>query len=96
MLTKLQKKDAPLQKEDIGRIQDGLEMSLEIKCGTNGVMYLNLVTFTKREAKGRVTSNPIELSVETYRHMYQKGKNAIKKDTALKKAEVRRPARPTR
>ena len=44
--------------------------------------------FTKGKAKGLVIS--IELSFETHRQIYQKGKNATKVNIVLKKAEVLR------
>ena len=63
----------------------------------NHAFYVNLLGFTKGKAKGRVISNSIELSFETYRQIYQKGKNANKMNIVLKKAEVLRPKkRPTR
>ena len=52
---------------------------------------MNLLEFTKGKAKCRVISNSIELSSETYRQIYQKGKNATKMNIVLKKAEVLRP-----
>ena len=57
----------------------------------NHALYVNLLVFTKGKAKGRVISNSIELSFETYRQIYQKGKNATKMNIVLKKAEVLRP-----
>ena len=36
-------------------------------------------------------SNPIDISFETYRHIYQNGKNATKTNIVLKNAEVLRP-----
>ena len=38
----------------------------------------------------RVISNSIELSFETYRHSFQKGQRATKKNMVFKKAEVLR------
>ena len=52
---------------------------------------MNLLEFTRGKAKGRVISNSIELSFETYRQIYQKGKNATKMNIVLKKADVLRP-----
>ena len=49
---------------------------------------MNLLGITKGKAKGRVISNSIELSFETYRQIYQ---NAAKMNIVLKKAEVLRP-----
>ena len=57
----------------------------------NHALYVNLLVFRKGKAKGRVISNSIELSFETYRQIYQKGKNATKMNVVLKKAEVLRP-----
>ena len=57
----------------------------------NHALYVNLLVFTKGKANGRVISNSIELSFETYRQIYQKGKNATKMNIVLKKAEVLRP-----
>ena len=48
---------------------------------------------TRDKAKGRVISNSIELSFETYRQISQKGKNATKLNIVLKKAEVLRPTK---
>ena len=81
ILTTLQRKDAALKKEDISFIQDEI------------ALYVNLLGFTKGKAKGRVISNSIELSFETYRQIYQKGKNATKMNIVLKKAEVLRPTK---
>ena len=53
--------------------------------------YVNLLGFAKGKAKGRVVSNSIECSFETYRQIYQKGKHATKVNIVLKKAEVLRP-----
>ena len=91
ILTTLQRKDAALKKEDISFIQDELKMPLEIKSVANHALYVNLLGFTKGKAKGRVISNSIELSFETDRQIYQKGKNATKMNIVLKKAEVLRP-----
>ena len=87
------------KRKDISCIQDELKMLLEIKKSVaNHALYVNLLGFTKGKAKGRVISNSIELSFETYRQTYQKGKNANKMNIVLKKAEVFRPKkkRPTR
>ena len=53
-------------------------------------LYVNLLEFTKIKAEGRFISNSIELSFETYRRVYQKGKNATKMNIVLK-VEVLRP-----
>ena len=46
---------------------------------------------TRGRAKGRVVSNSIELSFQTYTQIYQKGKNVTKMNIVLKKADVVRP-----
>ena len=46
---------------------------------------------TRGKAKGRVVSNSIELSFQTYTQIYQKGKNVTKMNIVLKKADVVRP-----
>ena len=74
------------RKEDISCIQDELKMPLEINAVANHASYVNLLGFTKGKAKDRVISNSIELSFETYRQIYQKGKNATKMNIVLKKA----------
>ena len=75
ILTTLQRKDAALKKEDISFIQDELKMPLEIKKSVaNHALYVNLLGFTKGKAKGRVISNSIELSFETYRQIYQRAR----------------------
>ena len=69
-------------------------MPLEIKRNVaNHAFFVNLLKFTKGKAKGRVISNSIELSFETYKHIHQKGKNATKMKIVLKKADVQRPTR---
>ena len=52
---------------------------------------MNILVFTKGKAKGRVISNSIEISFETYRQIYQKGENVTKMNIVLKKADVLRP-----
>ena len=59
----------------------------------NHTFFVNLLGLTKGKAKGRVISNPIELSFETYMHIYQKDKNETKMNIVLKKADVLRPQR---
>ena len=81
ILTTLQKKDAPLKKEDTARIQDELKMPQEFKSVANHALYANLLGFTSGKAKGRVIPYSIELSF--------KGKNAT--TIVLQKAQVLRP-----
>ena len=57
----------------------------------NHASYVNLVRFTKGKDKGRVISNSIELSSETKRQMYQKGKERYQDVHRAKKADVLRP-----
>ena len=71
-------------------VQDELKMLLELRNVASHGLYVNLLEFTKIKAEGRVISNSIELSFETYRRVYQKGKNATKMNIVLK-AEVLRP-----
>ena len=66
-------------------------MPVEIKSVANHALYVHLPRFTKGEAKGRVISNSIELSFETYRHIYLTGKSASKMNIVLTKADVPRP-----
>ena len=86
ILTNLEKKDAVCRKEDISCNEGELKMSV-----ANHALYVNLLWFTRGKAKGRVISNSIELSFDTYRQIYQKGKNATKMNIVLKKADVLRP-----
>ena len=77
ILTTLERKDAALQKRNTSLAsRTSWKMSLEIK---SIAFHVNLSGFTKGKAKGRVISNSIELSFETYRQIYRKGKNATKK-----------------
>ena len=79
------------KKEDTSYIQDELKMLLEMKSVANHALYVNLLEFTRGTAQGRVVSNSIELSFQTYRQIYQKGKNVTKMNIVLKKADVLRP-----
>lgn len=91
ILNDIQKKDSPISKEDISKNQDKLKMTAEIKKAANHALYVNLLGFTKGKARSRVISNSIGLSFESYRHIYQKGKNATKMNIVMMKAEVLRP-----
>ena len=66
-------------------------MPLEIKSVANRAFFVNLLEFMKGKVKGRVISNSIELSFETYRQIYQKRKNATKMNIVCSG-----PERPTR
>ena len=61
-----------MKKEDIPRTQDELKMPLEINSVGKHALCVNLLGFTEGKAKGRVISSPIELSIEKYRHIYQR------------------------
>ena len=93
ILTSIQKKDSPYNKEDIVKAQDELQMPPDIKKAANHALYINLLGFTKGKAKSRVTSNSIDLSFESYRYIYHKGKNATKMNIVLMKADVLRPTK---
>ena len=93
ILKDIQKQDKPINKEEIDCVQDDLRMTAEIKKAANHALYVNLLGFTKGKAKSRVISNSVDLAFESYRHIYQKGKNATKMNIALMKAEVLRPAK---
>ena len=83
------KEGCSFKKEDIFGSQD--ELKSFWKNVANHFLYVNLVVFKKGKAQGRVISNSIELPFETYMQIYQKGKNATKMNTVLKKADVLRP-----
>ena len=93
ILTSIQKKDSPYSKEDIVKAQDELQMPPDIKKAANNALYINLLGFTEGKAKSRVTSNSIDLSFESYRYIYHKGKNATKMNIVLMKADVLRPTK---
>ena len=56
-----------------------------------GLKRESLGVHERHRKKDRVISNSIELSFETFRKIYQKGKNATKMNIVLKKADVLRP-----
>jgi len=93
ILNTIQKKDNTLSKEDVSKLQDELKMTPEIKKLANHSLYINLLGYTKGKAKSRVISNSVDLSFESYRHIYQKGKNATKMNIVIMKADVLRPTR---
>ena len=74
-------------------LQNELTMKDDVKKAANHALCLNMLAFTKGKARSKVISNSVELSFETHRYIYHKGKNAAKMNIALKKAEVLRPGR---
>ena len=62
-MTVLQKKDAPLKKEDIALIRDELRMPLEIKSVTTHALHVNLMGCTQGKVIGGVISNSIVLKM---------------------------------
>ena len=52
MLNALQKEDAPLEKENLSRIQDESTMLPEIKNGSSHAVYANLLGCMKRQGQG--------------------------------------------
>ena len=92
ILTTLQRKDAALKKEDISFIQDEFEdASGDKKRGQSRLICESLGVHERQSNRSSYFQIRIELSFETYRQIYQKGKNATKIDIVLKKAEVLRP-----
>ena len=49
ILTTLQKKDAPLKKEDIARIQDELKVLLKSNSVASHALHVHLLEFTKSD-----------------------------------------------
>jgi hypothetical protein len=64
-----------------------------VKKSENHALYINLIGYTSGKAKSRVTANSIDMAFESYRYIYQKGKNATKMNIVIMKAEALRPAR---
>jgi hypothetical protein len=93
ILKRLQKADSTLSREKIDNIQDELRMTHSVKKSANHALYINLIGYTSGKAKSRVTANSIDMAFESYRYIYQKGKNATKMNIVIMKAEVLRPAR---
>ena len=51
ILNDIQKKNAPLSRDEISRSQDKLKMTDDIKKAANHALYVNLLGFTKGKAK---------------------------------------------
>ena len=92
ILHELQKKDMVMNKEEVEKIQDELNMTQEDKKSANRSLYINLIGYTKGKARSRVISNAVDMSFETYRFIYHKGKNATTMNIVIMKADVLRPA----
>ena len=93
ILNLIQKKTSTMSKDDVKVLQDELMMKDNIKKAANHALYINLLGYTKGKARSRVISNSVDLAFESYRHIYQKGKNATKMNIVIMKAEVLRPGR---
>jgi len=96
ILKKLQKTDVVLSRNAVDDLQNELKMTPAVKKAASHALYINLLGFTGGKAKSRVTTNSIDMSFESYRYVYHKGKNATKMNIVNMKAEVLRPARATK
>jgi len=96
ILKKLQKTDVALSRSAVDDLQNELKMTPAVKKAASHALYINLLGYTGGKAKSRVTTNSIDMSFESYRYIYHKGKNATKMNIVNMKAEVLRPARATK
>ena len=96
ILKKLQKTEVALSRSAVDDLQNELRMTPAVKKAASHALYINLLGYTGGKAKSRVTTNSIDMSFESYRYIYHKGKNATKMNIVNMKAEVLRPARATK
>ena len=91
ILRELRNFKEPVAKEKIGKFQNELKLTEEAKKSANHALYINLLGYTKGNAKSRVISNSVDLAFESYRYIFQKGKNATMMNIVHMKADVMRP-----
>ena len=96
ILKKLQKVELATSKNKLGELQDDLKMTPAVKKSANHALYINLLGFTGGKAKSRVTANSIDMAFESYRYIYNKGKNATKMNIAQPKLRFYSLHRPRR
>ena len=81
----------PLSKDKVEKLQNDMEMKDKVKETANHVLYIHMLGFTTGKAKSKVVSNSIDLSFETYRYIYQTGKNATRVNIVMNKAAALKP-----
>ena len=73
---KLQGEEEPMDAEGCLVFQGKLRMSEEAIDMANHALYIDLIAFTTGVPQVRITVNSVKLAFESYRCLYQRGKNA--------------------
>ena len=64
-----------LTENDILEIMKEVKIDIKLKTKMNRTMYISLLQYTAGDAHGKVVSNGLPMALDTYRYLYQKGKN---------------------
>ena len=68
-------KNETIEDADMAKILNDLKIKKELMPKINRVLYVSLLQYTDGDAHGKTVSNGVGKALDTYKYLYQKGKN---------------------